>query len=425
MRNTVGVVWFTKTAVAATTHMDAVHRVVGTPGVVLVGEGTPHRLKPMMAQERRRLARIVGKTPIYDVVVGDEEGQVPVKKLQNHLMRLPRNIKKNEVDGLEHRVEQDLRAAEREDAYEPQPGHDVDQRGDQRLHRAHLRLALAQPFDDRAEAVLATGVSRPRYFGAVTGVALVVPAALVTIAGLVVGIFAATADLGLGFGDVFLQSIATIPAVWAVVGIAVEHSRRVATMAPATLAKRSRYSRSQPSSSPKHRAPPKPSPAPRPLTTSTGYGGTSTRSSTVFASTPLGPCLTMASSMPRSSRASAARSGREGVMDPHTAELVTRSISFGEHRAADAMVPRPLVTFLRDHTAQDLLDTVAATGRSRFPVLGGTVDEVVGVVHYRQALAVDTDERDRTKVHDIAADRGLTSESFGEGADRHPVLRRA
>ena len=61
-------------------------------------------------------------------------------------------------------------------------------------------------------------------------------------------------------------------------------------------------------------------------------------------------------------------------MDPHTAELVTRSISFGEHRAADAMVPRPLVTFLRDHTAQDLLDTVAATGRSRFPVLGGTVD---------------------------------------------------
>ena len=42
-----------------------------------------------------------------------------------------------------------------------------------------------EELDDRAEAVLATGVSRPRYFGAVTGVALVVPAALVTIAGLV------------------------------------------------------------------------------------------------------------------------------------------------------------------------------------------------------------------------------------------------
>lgn len=104
LRDGVGMKWKTETGVATNSHMDAVHRVVGTPGVVLVGEGTPHRLKPMMAQERRRLARIVGKTPIYDVVVGDEEGQVPVKKLQNHLMRLPRNIKKNEVDGLEHKI---------------------------------------------------------------------------------------------------------------------------------------------------------------------------------------------------------------------------------------------------------------------------------------------------------------------------------
>ena len=103
-------------------------------------------------------------------------------------------------------------------------------------------------------------------------------------------------------------------------------------------------------------------------------------------------------------RASAARSGREGAMDPHTAELVTRSISFGEHRASDAMVPRPLVTFLRDHSVQDMLDTVARTGTSRFPVLGGTVDEVVGVVHYRQALAVPPGERATTPVHRIAVE---------------------
>lgn len=78
-----------------------------------------------------------------------------------------------------------------------------------------------EELEDRAEAVLATAVSRPSYFGAVTAVALVVPAALVAVAGLVIGTFATTADLGLGFGDVVLQSIATIPAVWAVVGIAV------------------------------------------------------------------------------------------------------------------------------------------------------------------------------------------------------------
>lgn len=105
MRDGVGMKWITEPGVASNAHMDAVHRVVGTPGVVLVGEGAPHRLKPMMAQERKRLARILGKTPIYDVVVGEEDGQVPIKKLQNHMMRLPRNVKKNEVDALNSRVE--------------------------------------------------------------------------------------------------------------------------------------------------------------------------------------------------------------------------------------------------------------------------------------------------------------------------------
>lgn len=104
LRDGVGMKWITETGIAGNAHMDAVHRVVGTPGVVLVGEGSPGRLKPMMAQERRKLARIVGTTPIYDVVVGDGEGQVPIKKLQNHLMRLPRNIKKSEVEPLNGRI---------------------------------------------------------------------------------------------------------------------------------------------------------------------------------------------------------------------------------------------------------------------------------------------------------------------------------
>ncbi|MDH2455991.1 DUF4191 domain-containing protein [Corynebacterium bovis] len=104
MRDGVGMKWITEQAVVTNTHMDAVHRVVGCPGVVLVGEGREHRVRPMIAQERKRLARILGDTPIYDVIAGEEEGQVPVKKLQSHLMKLPRNIKKNEVDALNNRV---------------------------------------------------------------------------------------------------------------------------------------------------------------------------------------------------------------------------------------------------------------------------------------------------------------------------------
>ena len=110
--------------------------------------------------------------------------------------------------------------------------------------------------------------------------------------------------------------------------------------------------------------------------------------------------------------ASAQRSGREGAMDPHTAELVARSIAFGEHRADDAMHPRPLVTFLAGQSVQDMLDTVSRTGFSRFPVVGETIDDIVGVVHYRQALAVPRERRASTPVREIAVEAPVVSESM-------------
>ena len=76
-----------------------------------------------------------------------------------------------------------------------------------------------------------------------------------------------------------------------------------------TLANAIVRSSPQPDSRPWHSAPPKASPAPRPFTTSTWCTPTSTVSSRVLASTPRGPCLTTASSTPRSSSASAARCG--------------------------------------------------------------------------------------------------------------------
>lgn len=93
MRDGVGMKWVTKQGVQVNNHMDLVHRVVGTPGVVLVGEGEKQRIKPMMDKERRRLARIVGDTPIYEVVSGEGEDEVPIKKLQRHLMRLPATLR--------------------------------------------------------------------------------------------------------------------------------------------------------------------------------------------------------------------------------------------------------------------------------------------------------------------------------------------
>src|ERR1700753_4367353 len=74
--------WRVTPGVAATGHFDAVHRVVGRPGVILVGEGSAARVKPLLAQEKKRTARLVGDVPIYDVVVGHSDGEGPLAQLE-------------------------------------------------------------------------------------------------------------------------------------------------------------------------------------------------------------------------------------------------------------------------------------------------------------------------------------------------------
>ncbi len=96
--------WRVTPTVAGTSQLDAIHRVIGRPGVVLVAEGVPHRLKPLLAQEKKRVARVVGDTPIYDIIVGNEEDQVPLRRLTAKIMKLPNNLKPAQIDGLEKRL---------------------------------------------------------------------------------------------------------------------------------------------------------------------------------------------------------------------------------------------------------------------------------------------------------------------------------
>jgi hypothetical protein len=97
---------FTTTpAIAANRNMDVVHRTVGKPGVILVGEGSPSRLPSLLSAEKKRIARIANQIPIYDFQVGDAEGQVPIRQLQKKIMKLPRNLKGQAVAELNYRLE--------------------------------------------------------------------------------------------------------------------------------------------------------------------------------------------------------------------------------------------------------------------------------------------------------------------------------
>lgn len=96
--------WRVTPGVAATGHFDAVHRVIGRPGVILVGEGSAGRVKPLLAQEKKRTARVVGEVPIYDIIVGNGDGEIALAKLERHLNRLPANISAKQMDTLESRM---------------------------------------------------------------------------------------------------------------------------------------------------------------------------------------------------------------------------------------------------------------------------------------------------------------------------------
>ncbi|MDF5755636.1 DUF4191 domain-containing protein [Spongiactinospora sp. TRM90649] len=96
--------WDVTPAVAVNRDQDVIHRVVGFPGIVLVSEGPGSRVQRMLVAEKKRLQRVAMEVPVYDVQCGDGEGQIPLPKLQRHLMKLPRNLKKPAVEEVKSRL---------------------------------------------------------------------------------------------------------------------------------------------------------------------------------------------------------------------------------------------------------------------------------------------------------------------------------
>jgi hypothetical protein len=89
--------WTLEPAVGFNRNQDVVHRVVGPPGIVLVGEGNPNRLRPLMGDQRRKHERVASEFPIHEVVVGDAEGAVPLPKLVRHVQKLGRKVKPAQI----------------------------------------------------------------------------------------------------------------------------------------------------------------------------------------------------------------------------------------------------------------------------------------------------------------------------------------
>jgi len=99
------------------------------------------------------------------------------------------------------------------------------------------------------------------------------------------------------------------------------------------------------------------------------------------------------------------RSAREGSLENDTATLLARTLAFSDLIAQDVMTPRPRVKSVdRTDTAFDVIELARTTGLSRFPVIDDSVDDVVGIVHVKQAVAVPRSKRTDVPVSALQSD---------------------
>ncbi len=97
--------WSVTPAVAANKAQDLVHRAVGRPGVVLIGEGSSQGLGNLLTAEHKRTARFMAEVPITEITIGDGPDQVPIAKLDKHLRKMTKVLAPGEVNTVRKRLE--------------------------------------------------------------------------------------------------------------------------------------------------------------------------------------------------------------------------------------------------------------------------------------------------------------------------------
>ncbi|HEX4018362.1 MAG TPA: DUF4191 domain-containing protein [Frankiaceae bacterium] len=96
--------WRVTTPVAVNRNQDLVSRVVSRAGIIVIAEGRGRGARDLLAAEMRRVRKVAGDAPVIDIIVGNGEGEIPLAKLQNTLMRKRRVLRRGEMDELYRRL---------------------------------------------------------------------------------------------------------------------------------------------------------------------------------------------------------------------------------------------------------------------------------------------------------------------------------
>ena len=89
--------------VAVNKQQDMVHRSVSRAGIILVGEGG-NAVRTMLQDETKKVERFVPGVPVTTVMVGNEEGRVPIRKLQRHIKKLKNQLSKQQLREVRNRL---------------------------------------------------------------------------------------------------------------------------------------------------------------------------------------------------------------------------------------------------------------------------------------------------------------------------------
>ena len=95
--------WTTTPAVAVNRQQDMVHRSVGRAGIVLTGEGG-FAVRQMILDEKKKAERFAPGVPITEIIVGDGDGQISIRKLQKYVTKLPKKLSAHQMREVRARL---------------------------------------------------------------------------------------------------------------------------------------------------------------------------------------------------------------------------------------------------------------------------------------------------------------------------------
>jgi len=79
----------------------------------------------------------------------------------------------------------------------------------------------------------------------------------------------------------------------------------------------------------------------------------------------------------------------EGLLEKHEEELVTRAVDFNDRTVGQVMTPRPDIVYAQaDAPLDEIADLFVKTKFTRLPLVEGSIDKPVGIVHVKDVFTV-------------------------------------